>query len=484
MLWIVTSLLTLLIYIAGISGSRHGFYIDESSVAYNAFAIAQSGADEHGAHWPLYFAAFGEFKNPTLIYLLASCFRLFGPGTVLARLVCALAGWMAVLLLGVLARRVTRNDRVGVVTALSAALTPWFFEVSRLVVEATLYPLLLALFLLAVWRVAERDFWSWRDSALLALLLAMLTYSYTIGRLLAPLLALGLLFFNPRRNSRGILLTWAIYGMLLLPLLVFARSHPGAFSARFQQTSYITPDRSWPNIAAHFVYYYARNLSPYRWLVNGDPNPLLHVPGMGSLLLSTLVLAVIGIALLLRCHRRDPWSRFVMYGFVISPIPASLTWGAQHTLRLIALPTFLLLLAAPALQWLAAAGPAKPGSYRRVALRWLLVLTLVQGVGFQLLYYWRGPRRDFDSGFVTAFNAATALPNRPLYIQPDQDQAWYVQANWYGALYGLRADQIVRLNPNASPPAGAVVIGEAANYKCEICRVIKRQGEFIVYVSQ
>jgi hypothetical protein len=149
--------------------------------------------------------------------------------------------------------------------------------------------------------------------------------------------------------------------------------------------------------------------------------------------------------------------------------------------RLIALPAFLLLLAAPALQWLAAAGPE---SYRRVALRWLLMLTLVQGVGFQLLYYWRGQQRDFDSGFVTAFNAAAALPNKPVYIQPDQDQAWYVQANWYGALLGLRGDQIVRLTLNASPPTGAVVIGEAANYKCESCRVIKQQGEFIVYVSQ
>jgi len=45
-----------------------------------------------------------------------------------------------------------------------------------------------------------------------------------------------------------------------------------------------------------------------------------------------------------------------------------------------------------------------------VALRWLLMLAMVQGVGFQLIYYWRGPQRDFDSGFVTAFNAATALP--------------------------------------------------------------------------
>lgn len=344
-----------------------------------------------------------------------------------------------------------------------------------------LYPLLLVLFLLAVRRVAERSHWSWAESALIALLLALLTYSYSTGRLLAPLLALGLLFFNSRRNYRSILLTWAFYGVLLLPLLIFAWRHPGALSARFQQTSYITPERGWLNIIAHLVYYYARNLNPYQWLLYGDPEPRHHVPGMGSLLLPTLVLAVIGVVVLLRRDRRDPWSRFLLYGFAVSPIPASLAWGAQHTLRLIALPVFTVLLAAPALQWL---GAAEPGSRRRTALRWLLLLTLVQGVVFQAQYYWRGPRRDFDHGFLVVFNAAMALPNRPIHIQPEKDLSWYIQAKWHGALRGLGNEQILRLNPNVPPPAGAVVIGEAAGYKCESCRVIKRQGEFIVYLAQ
>ena len=36
-----------------------GFFIDESSIAYNAWSIARSGVDEHGARVPVYFAAFG-----------------------------------------------------------------------------------------------------------------------------------------------------------------------------------------------------------------------------------------------------------------------------------------------------------------------------------------------------------------------------------------------------------------------------------------
>jgi len=462
-------------------GNELGFYIDESSVAYNAFTIAQSGVDEHGTPWPLYFAAFGEYKNPILIYLLAACFRLFGPGILLARLVCALAGAAAVILMGLVARQVSKEDRIGLIVALMAALTPWLFEVSRLVFEVAIYPLLLALFLLVVRRVAERGGWSWPQSALLAVMLALLTYSYSTGRLLAPLLALGLLVFTPRRNYRGIVLTWAIYGLLLLPLAIFHWHHSGALSARFQQTSYITPDRSWLNIIAHFVYYYARNLNPYQWLVTGDPNSRHHVPGMGSLLLPTVLLAILGMVLLLRYHWRDPWWRFVLYGFAVSPIPASLVWEARHSLRLIAVPVFLFLLTVPALQWL---GAAASGSRRRAVLHGALILTLIQGAVFQVLYYQRAPQRDFDAGFVVAFDAATALPERPVYLLPDKDQAWYIQARWYGALRGLGAEQIIRLKPAEQPPAGAVVIAEAGSDKCVNCRILNQQGAFIVYRAQ
>src|SRR5262249_41528657 len=106
------------------------------------------------------------------------------------------------------------------------------------------------------------------------------------------------------------------------------------------------------------------------WLAHGDPNTRHHVPGMGSLLLPTFALAVLGAVLLLRRDRRDPWGRFAIYGFAVSPIPASLAWGAQHTLRLIAIPVFMALLAIPALQWL---GEAEQGSRRRAALRWLIL---------------------------------------------------------------------------------------------------------------
>ena len=70
--------LAFVLYAAGVPDNPPGFHIDESSVAYNAHLITQSGRDEYGEEWPLHFRALGDYKSPTYIYLLAAVFRLGG----------------------------------------------------------------------------------------------------------------------------------------------------------------------------------------------------------------------------------------------------------------------------------------------------------------------------------------------------------------------------------------------------------------------
>src|SRR5947199_166577 len=133
--------LALALYWADVPDNPPGFYIDESSIAYNAETIAQTGRDEHGEAWPLFFRAFGDYKNPTYVYLLAAVFRLAGPSILAARLLSAALGAAAALLLGLLALRMTRSTEAGAVVACSALLTPWLYECSRLAFEVSAYPL-------------------------------------------------------------------------------------------------------------------------------------------------------------------------------------------------------------------------------------------------------------------------------------------------------------------------------------------------------
>lgn len=63
-----------------------GFQIDESSIANNAHAVSRAGADEYGGAWPVYFSAFGDYKNPVYVYALAAVFRVTGPGEYVLKL--------------------------------------------------------------------------------------------------------------------------------------------------------------------------------------------------------------------------------------------------------------------------------------------------------------------------------------------------------------------------------------------------------------
>jgi hypothetical protein len=90
------------VYLAGVPGTPPGFYIDESSISYNAHLIARTGRDEHGARLPLFFRAFGEYKNPVHVYLLAAVFTVTGPSVAAARGLSALLGVAAALALGLL----------------------------------------------------------------------------------------------------------------------------------------------------------------------------------------------------------------------------------------------------------------------------------------------------------------------------------------------------------------------------------------------
>src|SRR6266700_1453889 len=143
------------LYINGLSRNPPGFYVDESGIAYNAFLIAHTGTNEFGQRFPLFFQFYTngwtEWANPTQIYLLALPFRFFRPSIHLARIYSASWVFLACLLLGFLAKQISGRRIVAVLVAIIALLTPWLFEVSRLVFETLFYPAALTLFLLSVY---------------------------------------------------------------------------------------------------------------------------------------------------------------------------------------------------------------------------------------------------------------------------------------------------------------------------------------------
>jgi 4-amino-4-deoxy-L-arabinose transferase-like glycosyltransferase len=500
----VLTLLVLLVagvalYARNAASNPQGFYIDESSVAYNAHLIATTGRDEHGETFPLFFRAFGDYKNPMYVYLLAALFRLTGPGIAPARMLSAILGAAAAFALGLLGARVSRRHDVGLLTCLNALLTPWLFELSRVVVEVALYPLALALFLLCAHKASEKENWTWTNAAGLAATLALLTYSYSIGRLFGPLLALGLALFATRARLRSLFLTWTLYALALAPLVVFQLRHTGALTARFRLITYIKPQSDYLNDAWEFVKHYAVNINPWNMLVAGDTSAqqIANIYGVGVVLAATFALAVAGAWLVIKKGRRNEgqqnearrnegrqnnWWRFVFYGLAASFVPASLTNEPFHILRLAAVPVFLVALSVPALAWLIEGGRA-----RRLTLAALMFLTLAQGALFQWQYAAsaHSPRRLhlFDAEYPPKiFETALAASPTRVYIADAPSVPGYIQAFWYATVRGVPRETFVMLGADAPAPDAAIVI--TTEDVCPRCRRLSVSEPYKVVVAE
>ena len=428
-----------------------GFFIDESSIAYNAWTIASAGTDEDGTRMPLYFIAFGEYKNPVYIYLLALVFKFTGPSILAARALSIVLGFLAAIVLAFL----VRGTAARAFTFLAAIATPWLFETSRLVFEVAAFPLALAISLLLVerWASAHR-----RNVLLLACTasLALVTYTYTAGRLLGPLMALGLALLVPFRRA---ILAWLAYAVLLIPALLNFE----AFTARATQLG----------LAKGFSYF--ASFSPQFLFQTGDANARHHVAYGGMLLMTVAAAALGGLIVTIHAARSDRWSRYLLFVFVIAPLPGALAPEAPHALRLIALGVMIVVFAGIGMAALLEVGRART---ERVALAAALFLALItEAVAFRVNYNNLGPMRidDFDAAYPYAFAIALRTQKPPICVE---DSPYYIHAWWYGALRGIDRSQLPRF-VEGTEPRGAVCVGSAP--VCKSCRVLTDVRGFVAY---
>jgi hypothetical protein len=344
--------------------------------------------------------------------------------------------------------------------------------------------------------------------------LAVVTYGYFSGRVLAPSFALGLLFFaNTKHRFLGVLKIWLTYAVTLVPLILFNRSHSGVLTKRLWEVTYISPDAPWkkiPSEFAEFVRCYLQDQSLTPLLLTGDPHWHHHVEGSGgAMFFATFVLAMAGLLLVVARRWRDPWWRFALYGLVASIVPGAMTDWPFHELRLMGYAVFLLVLTIPALEWLLAsvepkerigdttettqdrepgstvvARPGLPRGVRMCILAFLLTATVAQAVDFQLIFWRKGLERQFafDVLYKDAYDAAVARSERPIYLEDGQWGPAYMDAYWYATVEGRPLSQFVRLSDGAKPPPGAIVL--SSNSDCQNCEVIKKYLQYELYKAK
>ena len=127
-----------------------GLNQDEAANAWNAWCLLQTGRDQAGTPWPVFWThALGENRSALYLYTLLPFQALGGMNVWTTRLPAAVAGILTVALVGWIAARLF-DRTTGVVAAGLAAFAPWYIDLSRWGHEASVGPLLTALSLAAL----------------------------------------------------------------------------------------------------------------------------------------------------------------------------------------------------------------------------------------------------------------------------------------------------------------------------------------------
>jgi 4-amino-4-deoxy-L-arabinose transferase-like glycosyltransferase len=432
-----------------------GYHRDEAALSLNAYTLSQELRDEDGARFPLFFRSFDDYKSPVYPYVLAGVFKLTGPSQSVARGLSAALVLAAILLLGLLAYRLTRSYVVATAVVVLGGLTPWLFELGRMAIEATTQPLLVVLLLLWLERVARLAAYGIRQGVPAGVLVGLVTYSYTGSRLLGPLLVLALVVFAGKGRWRFVLSAWVTFAVMLVPIGLYAIRHPGNLTARYEATTIARDGLSWPRVALQAVGNWFRDVDPWHWATAGDPAPYISNGGYGALFGAVVVLALAGAALVLVGQRSDLWWRYVLVATLLVPIPAALTVDRYNAIRLATLPVFALVLAVPALAALFDA--ARTSWPARVGVAVLAVSVAVQYGQFLDSYRTRGPARLvlFEAG-VEPLLREPLDSGDAIYVDFD-DRGAQAMARWRAAVAGVPQERIVILPDGGVPPPGSLV---------------------------
>ena len=320
-----------------------GLYLDEASIGYNAWAVAHYGVDEHGIAWPLYFQAFGEYKNPVYVYALVPFLRFLPLTATTVRVPAAIFGLVAILFVTLAAWRLSHSRWVTLLACALAALTPWLVQESRVGFEVISMVTALAG---ALWCLADERQTGRGWFAAAGAFLAVSIFAYSTGRVEVLLFTVVFLAVFARRRFRGWWLTPSIVGLGYVLLGVWLLLHPGALTEEFTLRSIASDGAPLGTLIGRWAGNYISYFSPDFLFFHGDTNPRHNTGYAGMLPAITAPLFLLGLAWCWR-RRREALPKFVLLCLVLGPAAAAAinNYGQPHSLRSADMLPFWLLLA-------------------------------------------------------------------------------------------------------------------------------------------
>ena len=319
-------------------------YCDEAFHGYEAQSLLTTGKDTRGVTLPFFFDIFGKgWAEPLYIYLTVPPVALFGLTAFACRFTAALSGTLAVAATGLMtAALVPRGRRAGLAAAFLMAISPWSFHLSRVAFQASLLPLMLAAGFWLAARALKKDDRREQPARALplaaaAVVLGLSLYTYTISRLILPLLLAGFAISHRKALAgftRPVIIALLVGASLSVPIVAFSLTEQGR--QRFSDVSLLSRGGDHPvtgagallaTIAGNHLSYY----SPRFLVTEGDSNGRHSIRGHGVLHPHDFLLLILGAGICLAAP--GPGALFLLWWLLAFPAGAALTIDPRHAVR-------------------------------------------------------------------------------------------------------------------------------------------------------
>ena len=327
----------------------YGLYQDETAIGYNAYSIRETGKDEHGESWPLYFKSFGDYKLPVYIYLTIVPVHLFGLTEFAVRFPSALFGFLTVIVFYFFVLAITGNRSLAFISTVLFSINPWHLHYNRATFEVSIS---LFLFLLGGLLLHKRAFLFGTICFIISL------YSYNLTRLLAPALYIFFLVFYAKQikhvSKQELIFSIIISVLLLIPFISTFFSSAGVSSAGgtlifssaviqsqlIELRSYLVDypsfiSKPFFNIPLLTLWKYLENVISYFsvpfFFISGSGHGNHGIGNIGQFYLFEFPLVVLGLFTIVKEKFR--WGMIIVFWGTLVIFVASLTREVPHATR-------------------------------------------------------------------------------------------------------------------------------------------------------
>lgn len=347
--------------------------IDEVSNAYNAYSILKTGADEYGYKLPTLIRGYDDFRPAINVYATIPFVATIGVNALSARLPSAILSIITVIAVYFLTKELTRGVKalsfgkfdldIPIIVMVFFAVAPWDIYISRFGYEVNFAFSFLIFGILFFLRFINKSSGKLNNLNLYAsaLFFGLSFDSYQSAKIVSSLILLSLviLHFKELISSKRTLIIAVILGIVVITPILLTLFDKSAL-IRFSGTNLLSNSQEYfeqtntrldfenkngdlagkifdnRKVASGLLisHAYLSHLSPV-WLFINQGGEQFKAPTMGLLYLFEIPLVLLGLLFITRIGISAKNVVFIFFWGAIAIIPAAITTGYAHPLRII-----------------------------------------------------------------------------------------------------------------------------------------------------